>query len=63
MESEEDTFRILKRSSFEEAKEAIAQCRNKLMKQDLQAEIDTLWKLGWRTREYLREVKKRNLNF
>jgi hypothetical protein len=65
---EEDTFRILARRPFEEARAALQEaCRTMRFgateHERQYMHIDVLWKRGWRTGEYLRECTVRGVPF
>jgi hypothetical protein len=63
--TEDDTFRILKRRPFEEARAAIILHRwnTGIVNYNHQAEIDILWSYSWRTGEYISEVNERGLKY
>ena len=69
MKTEDDTFRILRRRSFEDTREALLMSRtnnhnsylNKTYIDRQQSDIDTLWENGWRTKEYITECIRRNV--
>jgi len=76
MKTEYDTFRMLKRETFELTREYLSNDRWDRMyrwpvdfdietrrRADQQADIDCLWKYGWRTGEYIKECDRRYLPF
>lgn len=66
--TEDDTFRVLTRESFELTRKYLMNDRwdrpsNNPATPWFNADIDILWKYGWRVHEYLRECNHRKITF
>ena len=68
MKTEDDTFRVLTRESFELTRKYLMNDRwdrplNSTTAEWLQADADILWKHGWEINEYIRECNHRHITF